>query len=89
MHVYFRWSDIKSLIGHKRLFVVESSQSHRTMQYHFTDAEVAKYVRKMCLLQSTFYKDNVQPDVSNENHRVNNYNGASVDQFVSRILTCM
>ncbi|OXA59565.1 Tyrosine-protein phosphatase non-receptor type 14 [Folsomia candida] len=58
----FRWIDIKSLLGHKRLFVVESSQSHRTMQYHFSDTEVAKYVRKICLLQSTFYKENIQSE---------------------------
>lgn len=32
------------------------------MQYHFADVEMAKYVRKLCTLQSTFYKENIQLD---------------------------
>lgn len=52
-----RWTDIKSIVGHKRLFVIETAQSQRPIQFQFSDAEVAKYVRKMCVLQEKFNKE--------------------------------
>lgn len=55
-----RWADIKSIVGHKRLFVVETSQAPRPIQFQFTDAEVAKYVRKMCVLQEKFFKEHME-----------------------------
>lgn len=47
-------------MGHKRLFVVETSQSQRPIQFQFSDAEVAKYVRKMCVLQEKFFKEHME-----------------------------
>ncbi|ODM99807.1 Tyrosine-protein phosphatase non-receptor type 14 [Orchesella cincta] len=55
----FRWTDVKSIVGHKRSFVIETVQSQRPVQFQFSDAEVAKYVRKMCILQEKFFKDHI------------------------------
>lgn len=42
------------------------------MQYHFTDSEVAKYVRKMCTLQSSFYKEQHGENSTQESQQNNN-----------------
>lgn len=81
-----RWSDIKSLIGHKRLFVVEKAHSQRTMQFHFTDPEVAKYVRKMCILQSNFCKQHLQNE---SEHRNQNLSVSATDVTVSSLLALL
>jgi len=77
-------------MGHKRTFVLESAQSQRTMQFHFSDPEVVKYVRKICILQSTFQKENLKLEQCNgesqkQNSSVNYSAHASsvTDSFVS------
>lgn len=87
---FLRWADIKSLMGHKKTFILESAQSQRTMQFHFSDPEVVKYVRKICLLQNTFQKDSVKGeqqngDISQRNSAVNYVSHSSnpADSFVS------
>lgn len=52
-------------MGHKRLFVIEAAQSQRPIQFQFTDAEVAKYVRKMCVLQEKFFKEHMESCTEN------------------------
>ena len=70
-------------MGHKRIFILESAQSQRTMQFHFTDPEVVKYVRKICLLQTSFHKESVKAEQHAEAQRNNNYSVISTDQSVS------
>jgi len=73
-------------MGHKRTLVLESAQSQRTMQFHFTDPEVVKYVRKICLLQTSFYKESVKAEQLAEAQRNNTYSMVSTDQSVREFI---
>ncbi|ELT96725.1 hypothetical protein CAPTEDRAFT_109208 [Capitella teleta] len=59
--IYFRWSDIANLTQNKRTFGINGMGSNRPIEFHLDDAEIAKYVFKMCSLQHQFYKATHSP----------------------------
>ena len=57
---FFKWHDITNLVNHKRLFGVECQNYQFSVQFLLDEADSAKYVWKMCVLQHTFYKVHAQ-----------------------------
>lgn len=51
----YRWSDISNVINNKRTFTIECSEDEKMVNFNFSNAEYAKYVWKLCVLQHTFY----------------------------------
>eukprot|EP00096_Caligus_rogercresseyi_P004380 TRINITY_DN18610_c0_g1_i1.p1 TRINITY_DN18610_c0_g1~~TRINITY_DN18610_c0_g1_i1.p1 ORF type:complete len:1044 (+),score=421.24 TRINITY_DN18610_c0_g1_i1:203-3334(+) len=64
---FFKWNDITNLVNHKRLFGIEFQNCEYPLQFMFEEAESAKYVWKMCVMQHSFYKQHSSAvDESNE-----------------------
>ncbi|CAB4057106.1 PTPN14_21 [Lepeophtheirus salmonis] len=53
---FFKWNDITNLVNHKRYFGIEFQNCEYPLQFIFEEAESAKYVWKMCVMQHSFYK---------------------------------
>lgn len=53
---FFKWNDITNLVNHKRYFGIECQNYEYSVRFVLDEADSAKYVWKMCVLQHTFYK---------------------------------
>ncbi|XP_066281306.1 tyrosine-protein phosphatase non-receptor type 21-like isoform X1 [Branchiostoma lanceolatum] len=76
--VYFKWHDVSNIVHNKRLFGVESAKTGEIVQFVMEDAEMTKYVWRMCVLKHKFYRINrasvsktVWNEVSLDGHRSN------------------
>eukprot|EP00058_Branchiostoma_floridae_P024703 XP_002610193.1 hypothetical protein BRAFLDRAFT_216945 [Branchiostoma floridae] len=56
--VYFKWHDVSNIVHNKRLFGVESAKTGEIVQFVMEDAEMTKYVWRMCVLKHKFYRIN-------------------------------
>jgi tyrosine-protein phosphatase non-receptor type 14/21 len=63
---FFKWNEITNLVNHKRYFGVECQSYEQSIQFLLDEADSAKYVWKMCVLQHTFYKMHASVTESNE-----------------------
>ena len=63
---FFKWNEITNLVNHKRYFGVECQSYENSVQFLLDEADSAKYVWKMCVLQHTFYKMHASVTESNE-----------------------
>ena len=63
---FFKWNEITNLVNHKRYFGVECQSYESSVQFLLDEADSAKYVWKMCVLQHTFYKMHASVTESNE-----------------------
>ncbi|XP_077294984.1 protein tyrosine phosphatase non-receptor pez [Arctopsyche grandis] len=57
---FYKWTDIKNVINHKRNFSIECQNTADNTSFVFSSAEDGKYVWRMCVLQHTFFMKHQQ-----------------------------
>ncbi|XP_065560769.1 tyrosine-protein phosphatase non-receptor type 21-like isoform X2 [Artemia franciscana] len=58
--VHYRWDDIVNLVNQKRTFGIECQEKERNVTFTFESSDAARYVWRLCVLQHTFFKQNLQ-----------------------------